>query len=63
MAKINGEDFGEIITIGEYLAKNGYSAARVAVMINGEILQKEKYDAAKINPDDEVDIVGFVGGG
>ncbi len=63
MAKINGEDFSESVTIGEYLTKNGYSAARVAVMINGEILPKEKYDTTKIDPDDEVDVVGFVGGG
>lgn len=63
MAKINGEDFNEIITIGEYLKKTGYTAARVAVMVNGEILPKNAYDSTEIQPDDEVEIVGFVGGG
>ena len=63
MAKINGEDFNEVITIGEYLKKTGYTAARVAVMVNGEILPKNDYDSTEIQPDDEVEIVGFVGGG
>lgn len=63
MAKINGESFDETITVGEYLAKNGYNPARVAVMANGEILPKSRYDSTQINPDDEIEIVGFVGGG
>lgn len=63
MAKINGEDFNEKITIGEYLKKAGYSAVRVAVMVNGEILPKNDYDSTEIQPNDEVEIVGFVGGG
>lgn len=63
VAKINGEDFKEKITIGEYLKKAGYSAVRVAVMVNGEILPKNDYDSTEIQPDDEVEIVGFVGGG
>lgn len=63
MAKINGESFDETITVGEYLAKNGYNPARVAVMANGEILPKACYDSTQINPDDEIEIVGFVGGG
>ena len=63
MAKINGEDFNEKITVGEYLKKAGYLAVRVAVMVNGEILPKNDYDSTEIQPDDEVEIVGFVGGG
>lgn len=63
MAKINGEDFSEKITIGEYLKKTGYTAAHVAVMVNGEILPKNDYDSTEIQTDDEIEIVGFVGGG
>ncbi len=63
MAEINGEYFDEKITIKEYLEKNGYSENRVAVMVNGDILPKEKYGITEIMPDDKVDIVGFVGGG
>ena len=51
------------LTSGEYLKKAGYSAVRVAVMVNGEILPKNDYDSTEIQPDDEVEIVGFVGGG
>ena len=63
MAKINGEDFFYLFTIGEYHKKTGYTAARVAVMVNGEILPKNDYDSTEIQPNDEVEIVGFVGGG
>ena len=64
MARINGEEInanGAIIT--DFLAETGYSPERVAVMINGEILPKTKYSTTKIAENDEVEIVGFVGGG
>ena len=64
MAKINGEEVNvNGATITEILAKDGYSPERVAVMLNGEILPKTDYSTTKISENDEVDIVGFVGGG
>lgn len=64
MAKINGEEVNvNGATITEILAKDGYSPERVAVMLNGEILPKTDYSTTKIAENDEVDIVGFVGGG
>ncbi|MCD8096300.1 MAG: sulfur carrier protein ThiS [Ruminococcus sp.] len=63
MVKINGErlDVGEMSVL-DFLKKDGKNPQRVAVMINGEILPKDSYDRV-INDGDEVDILGFVGGG
>lgn len=64
MLKINGETAEAIgVTVEAHLKENGYSTDRVAVMVNGEILPKSDYAAYKFADGDEVDIVGFVGGG
>lgn len=64
MAKINGEEVNaNNLLITEYLSQNGYSPERVAVMINGEILPKAEYAKTRISGNDEIEVVGFVGGG
>ncbi|MCH5196766.1 MAG: sulfur carrier protein ThiS [Oscillospiraceae bacterium] len=64
MARINGEEANaKNALVSDYLAENGYATERVAVMINGEILPKSDYNSTKISDSDEVEIVGFVGGG
>ena len=64
MARINGEEInaGNAL-VSDFLAERGYFPERVAVMINGEILPKSDYAKTKISDSDEVEIVGFVGGG
>ncbi len=63
MAKINGEDVDITTTVGAYLEKEKLKKERVAIMLNGEILPKEAYETTAIQPSDELEIVGFVGGG
>ncbi len=64
MAKINGEEINaKNALVIDFIKEKGYSAERVAVMINGEILPKADYAATRISDSDEVEIVGFVGGG
>ncbi len=64
MVKINGKETQlSGITIADYLAQNSLAPEKVAVMINGEILPKSDYSVRKLADGDEVDIVGFVGGG
>ncbi len=63
MARINGEEVDISTTVGEYLEKESLKKERVAVMLNGEILPKELYETTAIQPSDELEIVGFVGGG
>ncbi|MGN1111443.1 MAG: sulfur carrier protein ThiS [Oscillospiraceae bacterium] len=63
MARINGEEVEISMTVSEYLEKESLKKERVAVMLNGEILPKDLYEATIIKPSDELEIVGFVGGG
>jgi len=65
MAKINGQqDHGAAgKTLAEYLAEKGYDASRVAVERNGEIVPRRDYAAVRIEDDDALEVVGFVGGG
>ncbi|MGN0683018.1 MAG: sulfur carrier protein ThiS [Oscillospiraceae bacterium] len=63
MARINGEELNVSASVMEYLEKEGLKKERVAVMLNGEILPKDLYEATIIKPSDELEIVGFVGGG
>lgn len=63
MVTINGEQreaAGKTVT--ELLAEMKLLPARTAVMIGGEILPKSEYGKA-LKDGEEVDIVGFVGGG
>ena len=63
MVKINGEDKNAAgMTVNELLAEMGLEPARVAVMIDGEIVPKSDYGRTFADGD-EADIVGFVGGG
>jgi sulfur carrier protein len=64
MVKINGEQISaEGITLLAYLEKEGLNPTHVAVMLGGEILPKSEYGAAMLKDGDEVEIIGFVGGG
>ena len=63
MARINGEELNVSASVMEYLEKEGLKKERVAVMLNGEILPKDLYETTIIKPSDELEIVGFVGGG
>jgi len=50
-------------TVDEYLDGTDYSRTRIAVEINGVIVPKSQYSKAVLADGDEVEIVGFVGGG
>ena len=67
MAKIqlNGEPFevSKKITLNELLNKLKIQKNKVAVEVNGEIVQKKKYENLILNKDDKVEIVHFIGGG
>lgn len=65
MAVINGEKDNAYdgISVLEYLSKHGREPSQVAVMINGDILPKDKYADTVIEENSEVEIIGFVGGG
>lgn len=63
MVTINGEPkAADGMTVLELLSSMQLKPERTAVMIGGEILPKSNYSTV-LRDGDEVNIVGFVGGG
>lgn len=64
MVLINGESISaEGMSILSYLKQIGKDPTHVAVMVNGEILPKAQYESCVMREGNEVEIIGFVGGG
>ena len=67
MAKIqlNGDSYeiNDGINLNELLNKLKIQKNKVAIELNGEIVEKNKYLKTILNKDDKVEIVHFIGGG
>ena len=63
--RINGTEvvLSEKTTLAAYLREKNYVFNRIAVEYNGEILKREQYETIVLNPEDQLEIVSFVGGG
>lgn len=51
------------MTVAQYLAQEGLKPETVVVMLGNDILPKCKYDSMALSDGDELEVVGFVGGG
>ena len=63
--QLNGDPY-EIngrTNLNELLNKLKIEKNKVAIEVNGEIVQKEKYQNLVLRKDDKVEIVHFIGGG
>ena len=63
--QLNGDPY-EINTatnLNELLNKLKIQKNKVAIEVNGEIIEKNKYTKLILNKDDKVEIVQFIGGG
>ena len=63
--QLNGDPY-EINTgtnLNELLNKLKIQKNKVAIEVNGEIIDKNKYTNLILNKDDKVEIVHFIGGG
>lgn len=62
---INGEErnFDDGITLAGLVEKLGMKQDRVAVELNRDIVQRDKWAATQLNTGDRLEIVHFVGGG
>lgn len=62
---VNGEDreTPEGLTVAGLLNHLGLSADRVAIERNREILPRARWSDTRVEPDDQFEIVQFVGGG
>ena len=63
--QLNGDPY-EInngIDLNELLNKLKIQKNKVAIEVNGEIVERKKYSNLILNKDDKVEIVQFIGGG
>ena len=67
MAKIqlNGDPFeiNDGTNLNELLNKLKIQKNKIAIEVNGEIIERSKYLKLILNKDDKVEIVHFIGGG
>jgi sulfur carrier protein len=63
--KVNGEFIENVKaeTVRELLDELKIDSGRVAVELNLSIIKKSDYESTRLNDEDTVEIVNFVGGG
>ena len=63
--QLNGNPYeiSKGINLNELLNKLEIQKDKVAIEVNGEIIEKNKYTKLVLNKDDKVEIVQFIGGG
>ena len=63
--QLNGDSYeiNDGINLNDLLNKLNIQKNKVAVEVNGEIVEKNKYTNLILNKDDKVEIVHFIGGG
>jgi len=62
---VNGKnmDFPPGTTVAKMLETLDINQGRVVVQVNLKIVPKDQYGQTRLNSDDKVEIIGFVGGG
>lgn len=61
---LNGEEKNfDVETISDIVSLFKLDKKRIAVEVNGRIVKKENFDKIKVNDNDKIEIVHFVGGG
>ncbi len=62
---INGvaSEVGDNSTIITVITQKGLQAQAVVIEHNYEIIHQQQWDSVKLQPDDKLEIVTFVGGG
>ena len=63
--QLNGKSYkiNDGTNLNELLDKLKIKKNKVAIEVNGEIVEKKKYSNLVLNKDDKVEIVHFIGGG
>ena len=63
--QLNGDPYevNDRTNLNELLNKLKIQKNKVAIEVNGEIVQKDKYSNLVLNKSDKVEIVHFIGGG
>ena len=63
--QLNGDPYeiNNSTNLDELLNKLKIQKNKVAIEVNGQIVEKDKYSNLTLNKDDKVEIVHFIGGG
>jgi len=63
--QLNGDpyDINDGCNLNELLNKLKIKKNKVAIEVNGEIIEKKMYESLILSKDDKVEIVHFIGGG
>lgn len=63
--KINGQEapLNQQQTLAALLLAREYDLRTIAVVLNGEIVPKARYDSTRLADEDVLEVVHFVGGG
>lgn len=63
--RVNGDPrhFESTLSVAELLGQLDLAAARVAVMVNGEVAPRETHENRSLHDGDEVEVISMVGGG
>ncbi len=63
--QVNGkpENGGIGMILAEYVREKGYREDRIAVERNGVLVPRSQYGETRLQPEDVLEIVSFVGGG
>ncbi|MCB6994282.1 sulfur carrier protein ThiS [bacterium 210820-DFI.6.37] len=63
--KVNGQEIKleAPVSLDDFLKREGYQTARIAVERNGAIVPKSGYQSLRLSDADTLEIVHFVGGG
>jgi len=63
--QLNGDPYeiNDRTNLNELVNKLKIQKNKVAIEVNGEIIQKDKYQNLVLKKDDKVEIVHFIGGG
>jgi sulfur carrier protein len=62
--KLNGEiEDIKVKTLGELVKFKGFNCARVVIEHNLKIVSEEKLDEIRLNENDVIEVLAFIGGG
>jgi len=62
--RVNGKTIDqEAIPLLEYLRREGYGVDHVVVELGREIVTRERFGEVTLEPEDDVNILQFMGGG
>lgn len=65
MIKVNKEDmeYEEGMTVEDVLQKKKYTFRMITVIVNGEVVPKDKYSTYRIKDWDNIDVIHIMSGG